>query len=541
MISLIHAITISFGWRRNLIAFFAGVTGALSLAPIHFFPAIIIPLTVSVWLLDGLLPVKNLQNRFIQIDPVAIKEAAVIGWCLGFGYFVAGLWWLGAAFLVEAEEFAWALPFGVVGLPAVLACFTALGFVFARLFWSEGATRLFALSFTLGLSEWLRGFLFTGFPWNTFGMALGGNLVLAQITSLVGLHGLAFIAVFVFASPAVLYDRMPKGRTSLAFVSACGLFVAITLFGALRLWAAPEEFHPAARIRIMQPNTLQDDKFNVANKDSILSHYIALSGRKSSFAPNGLADITHLIWPESPFPFILSRDPESLSRIAQSLGPTTLITGSARAETLGSAYRGEIRSVSYFNAIQVINSSASIIDTYDKVHLVPFGEYLPWSNFLEKMGIRQFVHIPGGFEPGVTRKLLRIPDLPQAFPLVCYEAIFPESLSSDLRGDAGFIVNVTNDGWFGPTFGPYQHLAQARLRSIESGLPFFRAANTGISAVIDSYGRIVDQLALGAEGVLDARLPVAITPPLAIRYPFLAPFSVTLVTLGLLIATRRRR
>jgi apolipoprotein N-acyltransferase len=237
----------------------------------------------------------------------------------------------------------------------------------------------------------------------------------------------------------------------------------------------------------------------------------------------------------------LSRDPEALSRIAQSLGRSILITGSARAETIGSAYPGEIRKVTYFNSIQVLTPSGTIADTYDKVHLVPFGEYLPLSGLLEKIGLRQFVHIPGGFEPGVTRKLLQIPGLPQAFPLVCYEAIFPESLPPDLRESAGLIVNVTNDGWFGPTFGPYQHLAQARLRSIESGLPFLRAANTGISAIIDAYGRTIDQLALGTEGVLDTRLPLAITPPFAARFPFLAPFSVALFGLLLLLGLRWRR
>ncbi len=539
MLSLVHAITLSYGWRRNAIAFGAGVSGVLALPPIHFFPAAAIPLVISVWLLDGLEPAKRLHS--FRLDTSALKQAAFIGWCLGFGYFVASLWWLGAAFLVEAEEFAWALPFGVAGLPAILACFTAFGFVLARLFWSDGSARILALAFGLGVSEWLRGTLFTGFPWNTFGMALGGNLVLAQVASLVGLHGLTFLSVFIFASPAVLASRVTARRSSAAFVGACALFVAITLFGSLRLWTAPDEYHPALRIRIMQPNAWQDDKFRPENKEQILSHYIALTARKSALAPNGLSDITHVIWPESPFPFILSRDPEALSRIAQSLGRSVLITGSARAETIGSAYPGEIRKVSYFNSIQVLTSSGMITDTYDKVHLVPFGEYLPFSGLLEKLGLRQFVHIPGGFEPGITRKLLQVPGLPQAFPLVCYEAIFPESLSPDLRNSAGLMINVSNDGWFGPTFGPYQHLAQARLRSIESGLPFLRAANTGISAIIDSYGRTIDQLALGTEGVLDARLPLAITPPLASRFPFLAPFSLALFGLLVLIGLRLRR
>jgi len=539
MLSLIHAITLSYGWRRCLIAFCCGAIGSLALAPMGIFPAALIPLTVSVWLLDGLERSKRLN--FLQIDLSGFKQAALIGWSLGFGYFVASLWWLGAAFLVEAEEFAWALPLGVLGLPAVLACFTAAGFMLAHLLWSEGSSRILALAFGLGVSEWLRGILFTGFPWNTFGMALGNNLVLAQVASLVGLHGLTFLSVFIFASPGVLANRSQSHRSSSAFVAGCALFAAVTLFGLLRLWSAPEEYHPTARIRIMQPNTPQDDKFKSENKDQILNHYLALSARKTALAPNGLSDITHLVWPESPFPFILSRDSDALSRIAQSLGSSVLVTGSARAETIGGSYPSEIRKISYFNSIQTMSSSGIISDTYDKVHLVPFGEYLPFSGLLERLGLRQFVHIPGGFEPGVTRKLLRIPGLPQAFPLVCYEAIFPESLSPGLREQAGLIINVTNDGWFGPTFGPYQHLAQARLRSIESGLPFLRSANTGISAIIDPYGRVIEQLSLGTEGIIDARLPVAALPPLIAFHPFLVPFALALSALFLLLGLQLRR
>ena len=536
MLKLAHAITLSDGWRRYLIAGGAGVMGALAMAPVHIIPAAIIPMVVVVLLLDGLVPVKG-----ARFDRSALWQAGLIGWFLGFGYFVAGLWWLGAAFLVDAEEFAWALPFGVAGLPAILGCFTALGTVVARVLWSPGSTRILALALALGFSEWLRGILFTGFPWNDFGMMLGGNLVLAQGASIVGLHGLTFLSVFIFASPAVLADRS-SGRRPAALLWGLVLLAVLTAFGALRLSGASQSMVAGVKLRIMQPNVPQDDRFRVENKEQILSQYLRLSAQPSASAPNGLADITHLIWPESAFPFVLSRDAESLARISRSLGRAVLVTGAARAETTGgSSFPGEIRKVSYFNSIQVLTAAGSILDTYDKVHLVPFGEYLPLSGLLERMGIRQFVHIPGGFEPGIARKLLQVPGLPAAFPLVCYEAIFPESLEPELRRDAGVIVNVTNDGWFGPTFGPYQHLAQARLRSIESGLPFLRAANTGISAIIDPYGRITDQLAIGVEAVLDASLPRAIAAPLIAHYPFLSPFLLALFGLLLLGLLRWRR
>ena len=536
MLKIAHAITLSDGWRRHVMAFIAGAIGALALAPVHVIPAAFVPMIVSVLLLDGLAPVKG-----ARFDRTALRQAGLIGWFLGFGYFVAGLWWLGAAFLVDAEEFAWALPFGVAGLPAILGCFTAFGMMLARLLWSTGSTRILALALALGLSEWLRGTLFTGFPWNDFGMMLAGNLVLAQSASLFGLHGLTFLSVFIFASPAVLLDRS-TGRKPTALLWGLILLVALTAFGAQRLAGASDKNVAGVKIRIMQPNVPQDDRFRIENKDQILDQYLRLSAQPSAQAPNGLSDVTHLIWPESAFPFILSRDPDSLARISRALGRVVLVTGAARAETVNSgAFPGEIRKVSYFNSIQVLTGSGAIIDTYDKLHLVPFGEYLPLSGLLENIGLRQFVHIPGGFEAGIARKLLAVPGLPGVFPLVCYEAIFPESVEPDLLHKAGVIVNVTNDGWFGPTFGPYQHLAQARLRSIESGLPFLRAANTGISAIIDPYGRRSDQLAIGVEAVLDAHLPAALSMPLIAHYPFLSPFLLTLFGFLLLGFLRWRR
>src|SRR5918912_165250 len=184
MKALASRVILAWGWRRALLAWLAGAVGALAMPPFGALPALAVSLTVAVWLLDG----AAATGRFgVASTPVS---AAIAGWWWGFGYFVAGLWWLGSAFLVEADEFAWAIPFGVLGLPALLAFFPAFGFALSRLLWSPGAGRLFALAFGLGLSEWLRGHLFTGFPWNTFGMALGGNLVLGQAASLVGIYGL---------------------------------------------------------------------------------------------------------------------------------------------------------------------------------------------------------------------------------------------------------------------------------------------------------------------------------------------------------------
>jgi apolipoprotein N-acyltransferase len=224
-----------------------------------------------------------------------------------------------------------------------------------------------------------------------------------------------------------------------------------------------------------------------------------------------LADVNVLVWPESAFPFILSRDPQALAQIGGFLPPgTVLVTGAARQEDGASADDAK-----YFNAVQVVARGGIILDSYDKLHLVPFGEYLPFATLFERLGLHQFVHVPGGFEPGNFRNLLVVPGLPPTVPLVCYEAIFPGEVLqySEDRTRPGLILNVTNDGWFGRTAGPYQHFAQARLRAIEEGLPIIRAANTGISAIIDPYGRVLSQIPLGQEGVLDGNLPQKISPP----------------------------
>ncbi len=489
------------GWRRGTLSFAAGAVGALAMPPFGFLPALALSLVPAVWLMDGI--PQTGPSRWAPL-----KSAAFIGWFWGFGYFVAGLWWLGAAFLVEADQFAWALPFGVLGLPALLAFFTAFGFALARLLWLPDASRILALAFGLTISEWLRGHLFTGFPWNNPGMALGQNIWLMQSASLIGLYGLCFLAVAISASPAVILT----GRTAPARWTAPGIAAgALAAMAAFGLWRVPAEPMPSVenvRLRIMQPNLPQDAKFNPRNRDAIMRRYLSLSASPGRDGRTH-ADATHIVWPESAFPFLLHRDPTSLAQIGGLLEPgSVLITGAARMdEPLPGEAVGK-----FFNAIQVIDDRGTIIGAYDKVHLVPFGEYVPrfLDDLIRAVGLRQFVHIPGGFEPSDSRKPLSIPGLPPVAATICYEAIFPDAVLPE-GPRPNLILNVTNDGWFGQTTGPYQHFAQARLRSVEEGLPLVRAANTGISGVVDPYGRIVDSIPLGVDGVLDANLPIALS------------------------------
>jgi apolipoprotein N-acyltransferase len=537
--ALADRIILSFGWRRRLAAFVAGAVGALAMAPFDLFPALIVPMVVAVWLIDGSSQAfKGGGWRNVALL-VSAMEAARDGWWLGFGFFVAGLWWLGAACLVEPEQFAWALPLAVLGLPAVLALFMGLGFGLARLLWSAGPGRILALAFGLGVSEWLRGVVATGFPWNGLGMALGGNGVLAQPAALVGLYGLNVLAVLIFASPACLADgHGGKARSagSLAPVFlGLGLLGLIGAGGALRLWNAPSDMAPGVRLRIMQPNLPQDDKFRSEYKDQILDRYLTLSDRATSPQTSGVSDATHLIWPESAFPFILSRDAVALGRIGAFLGRgTVLITGAARmGETVrGARLPGESNTL-YYNSIQALANGGEIVAGYDKTHLVPFGEYLPFSGLLESFGLRHFVHIPGGFEPGARRRLLEVPGLPPAAALICYEAIFPgEAVPVEASGEhPGLLLNVTNDGWFGNTTGPHQHFAQARLRAVEEGLPLVRAANTGLSAVVDGYGRILHKLPLGTEGVIDSALPRPAPVTIFAASPLAGPLFLLLLCL----------
>jgi len=502
--ALAERVVLAWGWRRALIAGAAGAVGALAMPPFGFLPALMLSLTLAVWLIDGAAG----AGRFRAAS--TLLSAAICGWFWGFGYFVAGLWWLGAAFLVEADQFAWALPLGVLGLPAALAFFPALGFALARSLWSPGAVRILALAVGLGVSEWLRGNLFTGFPWNTLGMGLGQNLWLMQGAALVGLHGLTVLAVLICAAPATLATAATARGRFVPLGLALAALAALGLFGAWRVPAAPSGLVEGVKLRIMQPNLPQDAKFRPENRDAIMRRYLALSDRATSPQRSGVGDITHLIWPESAFPFLLHREPRALAQIAALLPPqTTLVTGAARAEEAMAGERPR-----FFNAIQVVSDEGAILATYDKSHLVPFGEYFPafLDAALRGAGLRQFVHVPGGFDAGEAGRPLSIRGLPPVVATICYESIFPGLPGSSPSEGArpGLILNVTNDAWFGSTPGPHQHFAQSRLRAVEQGLPLVRAANTGISGVADPYGRVIASLGLDREGVVDTGLPVAI-------------------------------
>jgi apolipoprotein N-acyltransferase len=332
--------------------------------------------------------------------------------------------------------------------------------------------------------------------------------------------------------------RIGENRLSLAPAASAALALAlIAAFGEFRLTAPASATLPGVKLRLIQPDVGQDDfTFNPESKQAILRRYFDLSERPTSPDRSGVRDVTHLIWPESAFPFILSSDPQALSEIVEFLGSgATLITGAARRDDGSPPH--------YFNSIEIVGQDGLSAQRYDKQHLVPFGEYMPFANLLERVHLTQLIDIPGGFEPGSGRRILHVPGLPDAMPLICYEAIFPIELG-DLMSGAGrpaWLLNVTDDAWFGLTPGPYQHFAQARLRAIELGAPLVRDANSGISAVLDGLGREIAVAPLGAVGVLDAELPEALAPTLQSRLGSAGAMLIGLAFLLTAVAGKRWR
>jgi apolipoprotein N-acyltransferase len=537
------------GWWRILIAFLAGAASTLALPPTNIWPVPFVTFPVLVWLVDGAAGTRL----------GGVLAAASAGWWFGFGYFLAGLYWLGHAFLVDAKTFGWLLPFAVTALPAAMAIYTALGLALARAIWTRGATRILALAVALTLAEWLRGHLFSGFPWNTYGYALISPLWLAQGAALIGIWGLTFLAVAIYASPAALADpRTDTTRPWVAPALSGVVIAALAIYGAARLAGTSTNYVEGVHLRIMQPNLQQDDKFNYARKQQVMDRYLALSDRKDGPQSTGLRGVTHLIWPESAFPFFLTREPDVLAQISALLPKgTVLITGAIRAPDS----RGVVNRA--YNSIYVIGDDGSILSVYDKVHLVPFGEYLPFQDLLEQLGLEQLTKVRGGFIPGERRQNQPAPGAPNFLPLVCYEIIFasdavPHSEQPNwlyrhlghyfdwpfVAGNGarpGWLLNLTNDGWFGASAGPYQHFQQARVRAIEEGLPLVRAANTGISAVVDPLGRVVASLPLGVEGILDAPLPRPLAVTLYARLGDAPAGLIVLGGLGWVMLSRRRR
>ncbi len=507
--ALAHRVRAVTGWRRAGLAVGAGLASVLALAPFFAVPVLFLTLPVLVWLISPA------ESGKISRD--ALRRAFTGGWLFGFGYFFAGLFWVGEAFLVEAEIFGWLLPFAVTLLPAGLALFFGAAAAATRALWRPGVAGLLVMAVAFASTEWLRGHILTGFPWNVLGYALTPPGVLMQAAGLIGIYGLTLWTVLVFTAPLVLAAEADDAASlprALAPGAALALLplAASALYGWVVLAGAPPPAGDGPRVRIVQPSVPQREKWLPEKQGEIFQLHLDLTRRNPAGLEDNLAGLALVVWPEAAMPFRPLEHPEALRAIGELLPPggPVLLSGGLRVEPVGDAAAGQPRVA--FNSL-IAFSGGEVVGLYDKIHLVPFGEYLPFQPVLEAIGLQQLTKLRGGFAAGPRpRPILTLPGLPPIMGLVCYEAIFPGAVVQGAERP-GLLVNVTNDGWFGNTTGPRQHLHQARVRAVEEGLPIIRAANNGISAQIDGFGRLSGTLALNERGVLDAVIPSARAPP----------------------------
>ena len=489
------------GWKRAALALGAGAVSVLAFAPMHFWPVLFVSFGLLVWLLDGC-------AEKHEALAAKLRCAAISGFWFGFGYFFTGLYWMGEAFLVEPWRHGWLLPFAMTLLPAGVGLFYAAAAALAMLLWRPGAARVFALAVAFGLAEYARGHILTGLPWNLTGYGFAANIAIMQSAALLGAYALSLIAVLVFAAPFAIFQSSRRRDCAILAAVLLLAYLGVMLWGERRL-ASTSTDATGMKLRIVQANVDQANKWRPENSAEIFADYLALTRSAGGPAkPAGTAP-SLVIWPETAVPFLLADLPDALAAIGDALPDgTRLIVGSPRLETERDAAGGLIAERIY-NSLYVVDDEGAISATYDKIHLVPFGEFLPFQDFMESLGIMQLTGIRGGFSRGTGPRLLEIPGAAAAGPLICYEIIFPDEIVEAGRRP-GWLINLTNDAWFGTSAGPYQHFYQARFRAIEQGLPVVRAANTGISAIIDPYGRIRGELGLGQEGVLDGALPAAL-------------------------------
>lgn len=490
------------GARRFAVAFGLGALAALALPPVHAVVLLIPAFVGLVWLID---------------QAPRARTALAVGWWFGFGHFGIGLYWIAYPLLVEPERFAWMIPFAVAGLAAATAAFPG---VVAALAWlsqrrrarawflgADGVGRVLLFAALWTALEWMRAWAFTGFPWNLIGTVWTFAPSMIQLAAVAGVYGLSLVTVAVAAMPAVLADpgdAQARGRIWWPVAGAFAVLAAVWLGGLWRLGAATDASVPGVRLRLVQPDIPQALKWAPAERERHLVKQVELSVRPP--APNSAEARapTHVIWAETAVPYYVANDPgllAALGRVVRDGG--ALVVGAPRTTpTPETPFR-------IWNSLHAIDGRGRIVATYDKFHLVPFGEYVPFRRWLP---IAKITHGEIDFSPGPGLQTLAIPGLPPVSPLICYEVIFPGAVVAPGRRP-GWLLNLTNDAWFGLSSGPYQHFAAARLRAVEEGLPLVRVANNGITAIVDSYGRVRASLGLGREGVVDGELPTALPAP----------------------------
>ncbi len=497
------------GWRAPVTAAALGALAATAFPPLHLVPVL--------WLaFPGLLLLAGSRER--------PRGALLVGWAWGFGHFVAGLYWISNALLTEADRFAWLVPLAVPGISAVLALFVAVPVVLAR-YWPEGWPRVLAFAGLWTLGEIARGYLLTGFPWNLLGTVWAFGALPVQGAAWIGTHGLSALTVVLACLPLVW------GRLSWAVGAA--VLAGGAAFGLVRL-AAEEPPPGPTTIRVVQGNIAQAHKWRDDLRIAHFRRYLGLTANVPPAEPGEGPMV--VIWPETASPYMLDNDATARALAAGALPEQALlIAGSVRIERGAQGAEPQVR---VWNSLLAIDRSASVIGLYDKHHLVPFGEYVPLRSVLPIETV-----VPGNldFSAGPGPRTLALPGtgVPPFSPLICYEVIFPGNVVAPGERPA-WLLNLTNDAWFGVSSGPYQHLASARMRAVEEGLPLVRAANTGVSAVFDARGRTVASLGLNQTGVIAAPLPAARAPPPYARAGVWLPAGISILLLGVATMLSRR-
>lgn len=431
------------------------------------------------------------------------------GFLFGFGFFVSSLWWIGNALLVGGNEFKWAYPLAAGGLPLLLAIFPMIGIGLIRIF-AKGRSFKSFIAFVafMFMAEFARGTMFTGFPWNLFGMAWTNNLAMLQMLSIGGVYLLSALTIFMFTAPAfAIKGTAHKAVRGVVFAAALLTAIGAYSYGSMRLADHPTELNQDIVVQMIQPNIAQEDKWNPEKRW------------------DNFRDTTSLLEPVKNWPTAKTR--------VVVMPETTLTYHDLQIDQAMQNLRGRISGYSekniyllsgallrddagYHNSLIVLDKELNFLESFDKFHLVPFGEYIPLHEYIPIETITQF----SGFVEGAGPRTLTYPNLPPFSPLICYEVIFPGHVSGTPRPD--WLVNVTNDAWYGVSPGPFQHLAQAQYRAIEEGLPMVRVAQTGVSAVFDAYGRVIAMSGLNGPANVEALLPSPAEPTIyeKIKLPF---------------------
>jgi apolipoprotein N-acyltransferase len=436
-----------------------------------------------------LVPVALAGFSFLLLTTGAPRARVWQGWLFGVGYFAMGMSWIVEPFQVDAERHAWMAPFALLFLSGGLALFWAAAVWGAGRMGQTGWRFVLALTLTFSLAEFARAYLLTGLPWAAFGQ-FWIDTPLALLLPWAGPQGLALLTVFAGLSLGLI--PLPSVRVR-ARIMAAAPAVALMLVAVL-LPEPPLPEMSGKTVRLIQPNAPQDQKWDPAYMGVFFHRQLEFTAAPAAGPKPDL-----VIWPETAIPVLLEDADHVFERISGQAAGAPVVLGLLRTDQQGS-----------YNSLAVLDGQGGVSGVYDKHHLVPFGEYVPLSGAMEKLGITGLAQqIAGGFRAGPGARLLEISGIGTALPLICYEAVFPQDVNAvDER--PGFLMQITNDAWFGTWSGPYQHLVQARMRAMEQGLPMARAANTGVSAMIGPYGRVLDQLPLGMAGYLDAALPRAL-------------------------------